>query len=164
VAQVSNLDRSVFTGKLAHEQEREEMSWNAPKNWDEAVFSVSRGFRFYWDKEGISSGTVAVCGDPRRELLGHLDEFAHEIIASYDRLHAAYMSEGRPGCLLAEDIVYFVMVNRNPIAYVTRGGEVKTNPKTRQADSKTKKALKRLFPALEEYGRSLASADPSNWL
>jgi len=140
------------------------MSWNAPKNWAEATGSIERGWAFNFEKQSVRGARVAVCGDPRYELIGHLDDFAHEIIASYDRLHAAYMSQNRPECFTPEDVVYFVMKDRNPIAYVTRGGEVKVNPKTLQAPREYQQALKKVKSALETYAKACAAVELTDWL
>lgn len=141
------------------------MSWNAPKNWAEAIASVERGWAFNFQKEGLRGAYIAVCSDPRHELVaGHLDDFAHEIIASRDRLHAAYMSEGRPECFTPEDVIYFVMKDRNPIAYVTRGGNVKVNPLTLRAPREYRRALIEVEPALKVYAEFCAARKLADWL
>lgn len=140
------------------------MSWHAPQNWAEATGSIERGWAFNFERLGVRGAAVAVCGDPRYELIGYLDDFAHEIIASYDRLHAAYMSVNRPECFTPEDVVYFVMKDRNPIAYVNRGGEVKVNPKTLQAPREYRRALVEVEPALKVYAEFCAARRIEDWL
>lgn len=140
------------------------MSWHAPKNWSEAAGSVERGWAFNYQGQGVRGEYVAVCGDPRYKLLGDVDEFAREIIASYDRLHAAYMAEGRPECFTSDDVVYFVTKDRNPIAYVTRSGDVKVNPTTLQAPSEYRRVLIEVEPALKAYAKYCAARRLTDWL
>jgi len=128
------------------------MSTHAPVNYSEVCASVSHGFVFHSRPLGIRGAHVAVCGDPRYYLTGHLDDFAHKIIASYDRLHADYMAHGRAAALRADDVTYFVMRDGNALAYVTRNGALAVNPATPRGLRRYSDALERMTPALLQYG------------
>ncbi|WNM69984.1 hypothetical protein SEA_GUYFAGIERI_81 [Rhodococcus phage GuyFagieri] len=142
------------------------MSWNAPQNWSEALASVERGFLFSARPLGVSSGTVAVCGDPRRDLTGWLGDFERAIIADYDALHADYMEHGRayvnrPDA--PDTVIYFVMRDRNALAAITRSGVVKINPETERAPRRYRDALARITPALEAFGERLRASREGRW-
>ena len=129
------------------------MSWNAPTNWSEALASIERGFGFNSASLRVSGDTAAaVCGhlSTRAVLSGHLDEFAHTIIASNDDLHARYMlHDASMPVERADDVYYFVTRDGNALAYVTRAGRVVVNPRVKSGARRYVDALRRVYPALQ---------------
>jgi hypothetical protein len=135
------------------------MSWNCPETWKEILGSIERGFSFQTGINHVSTYMLAVCGDPRRYMSGFHDDFAQEVIVSYDGLHARYMSAGRVEAWKPDTVKFVVMIDREPVMYATRGGDIKLNPANDSKGKKHQKAVAKMLPALETYADYLRTAD-----
>ena len=135
------------------------MSWYSPRTWAEIETSVAAGWSFNATRHGVTGTPIGVLTSVRGPLYGHLDDFAHDVIASCDRVNAAYMSAGRDQAYGPEDYVYVVARDGNAIAGVTHSGEVRTNPGAAIGARRYADAIARIRPALmtlalfDRYGR-----------
>jgi len=141
------------------------MSWNSPTNWNEILFSVERGFGFVARRHRVAAEHAAVCGDLRRVLTGHIGDFERDIIAKDTALHEDYMNGFvRSEAWKPDTPLYLVTRDGNALAYVTRGGDVVTNPETERAPRRYRDALERLAPALHAFAERAAAQPRSDWL
>ena len=102
------------------------MSWNAPQNYAEALWSIERGWCFSSALLSLAGESIGVLSDAGRCLpTWQRDRMAGEIIASNRLQHQRYMAKGRR--YETDDVVYFVTRDGRALAYVTRGGAVTVN-------------------------------------
>lgn len=150
------------------------MSWNAPQNWNEILFSVERGFSCNARKHGISTDHVAVCSNDRRTYHGFPDKFSETMLNGCDALHRDYMcGYNRAEAWHSDTPLYYVMRDGNILAYVDRGGEIHVNPAIEHIglnlaiDRNPKRyrdALSRVLPALERYADKVSTVPREEWL
>jgi hypothetical protein len=130
------------------------MSWNAPQNYAEALWSIERGWCFSSALLGLAGESIGVLSDAGRYLPNtQRDRMAGEIIASNRLQHQRYMAKGR--CYEADDVVYFVTGDGRALAYVTRGGGVAVNREL--PPGRLRLALAGVMPALQALGKRNAA-------
>ena len=137
------------------------MSWFSPQNWAEVVQSVERAWSFNSRRLGVKADHAhLVCGhlSTRATLSGHLDDFAHHIIASNDGVHERYMAPGgdRWNAERPDDVTYFVCRDGNALVYMTRSGDIAVNPACQSASVRYQNAIRHIMPAMErlaEYAK-----------
>ena len=130
------------------------MSWNAPQNYAEALWSIERGWSFSSALLGLAGESIGVLSDAARRLpTWQRDRMAGEIIASNRLQHQRYMGKGRR--YDNDDVVYFVTCDGRALAYVTRGGVVTVNREL--PPGRGQFAVNRIMPALEVLAKQYAA-------
>src|SRR5271166_1661887 len=144
------------------------MSWNAPQNYAEALWSIERGWCFSSALLGLAGESIGVLSDAGRCLpTWQRDRMAGEIIASNRLQHQRYMAKGSR-CYEADDVVYFVTRGGRALAYVTRNGVVTVNlayvarggvvtVNHTLLSSSERVALMRIMPALQALAKRYAA-------
>lgn len=137
------------------------MSWNAPQNYAEALWSIERGWCFSSALLGLAGESIGVLSDAGRCLPNwQRDRMAGEIIASNRLQHQRYMAKGRR--YETDDIVYFVTCDGRALAYVTRGGGVAVNREL--PPGRLRFALATVVPALQTLGNRNAAKFIDDWI
>ena len=129
------------------------MSWYSPRTWDEIAVSIAAGWSFNARRHRVSGTPIYVLTSVRGALYGHLDDFAHEVIASCDRVNAAYMAAGRDQAYGPDDYVYVVARDGNAIAGITYSGRIRVNPAAAIGARRYTDAIARIRPALRRIAR-----------
>lgn len=121
-------------------------------NWNQVLWNISRGFYFYSLSLRLRGERLWVLSDVRQYLHGHLDEFAHMVIAAQDERKARYLeshgSKDEPN-----DIAYLVMRKGNALIAIRRNGEILVNERAKSGDPYYAKAIERLEPVFRETVR-----------
>lgn len=120
-------------------------------NWAQVLWNVKGGFYFYSNSLKLKGERLWVLSSPRAYLYGHLDDFAHMVIAAQDARKARYLHEmGGDGTKDAPgDIAYLVIRKGNALIAVRRNGEILVNERARTGDPYYSKAIARLEPVLK---------------